>query len=83
MDKNLGKFVIGTQFFLLIGLLVLVPTLIEIGIESGFPKALLDIITMQKLSDEFFHFSLVMKAHYFGIQSCMVGQSIDQQGMVL
>ena len=36
MDKNLGKFVIGTQFFLLIGLLVLVPTLIEIGVKNGF-----------------------------------------------
>ena len=43
------------------------PNLIKIGIESGFLKALFEIITMQiQLSGGFFLFSLRTKAHYFG-----------------
>ena len=55
------------NFFLQIGLLVLVHNLIEIGIESGFLKALFEIITLQyNYQMDFSFFSLRMKAHYFG-----------------
>ena len=58
--------ILGTQFFIEIGLLVLVPTLMEIGVESGFVKAFFEIITMQlQLGDLFFLFSLGTKAHHF------------------
>ena len=46
------------NFFLQIGLLVLVLNLIEIGIESGFLKALFEIITLQynyQMDFSFFH----------------------------
>ena len=46
------------NFFLQIGLLVLVPNLIEIGIKSGFLKALFEIITLQynyQMDFSFFH----------------------------
>ena len=46
------------NFFLQIGLLVLVHNLIEIGIESGFLKALFEIITLQynyQMDFSFFH----------------------------
>ena len=59
--------VISTQFFMQVGLLVLVPTLIEIGVESGIVKAVFEVITIQiQLSDGFFLFSLGTKAHHFG-----------------
>ncbi|XVF20923.1 hypothetical protein REPUB_Repub12eG0045600 [Reevesia pubescens] len=56
-----------TQSFIQMGMLLILPMLMEIGLEKGFRTALGDFIIMQlQLASIFFTFQLGTKAHYFG-----------------
>ncbi|KAK6238532.1 hypothetical protein QUC31_004001 [Theobroma cacao] len=56
-----------TQSFIQMGMLLVLPMLMEIGLEKGFRTALGNFIIMQlQLSSVFFTFQLGTKAHYFG-----------------
>ncbi|GMJ00719.1 glucan synthase-like 7, callose synthase 7, Arabidopsis thaliana glucan synthase-like 7 [Hibiscus trionum] len=56
-----------TQSFIQMGMLLVLPMLMEIGLEKGFRAALGDFIIMQlQLASMFFTFQLGTKAHYFG-----------------
>ncbi|KAL2322518.1 hypothetical protein Fmac_026897 [Flemingia macrophylla] len=57
----------GTQFVVQLGLLLVLPMIMEIGLEKGFRAALGDFIIMQlQLASVFFTFQLGTKAHYYG-----------------
>lgn len=50
-----------------LGLLLVLPMVMEIGLERGFRTALADFVIMQlQLASVFFTFQLGTKAHYFG-----------------
>eukprot|EP00898_Chlorokybus_atmophyticus_P000956 jgi/Chlat1/1861/Chrsp141S02179 len=54
-------------WILQVGLLTSLPMIVELGIEVGFRKALLDILQMQlQLAWVFFTLGIGTKAHYFG-----------------
>ncbi|KAE8665134.1 Callose synthase 1 [Hibiscus syriacus] len=56
-----------TQSFIQMGMLLVLPMLMEIGLEKGFRAALGNFIIMQlQLASMFFTFQLGTKAHYFG-----------------
>ncbi|XP_022759116.1 callose synthase 7-like isoform X2 [Durio zibethinus] len=56
-----------TQSFIQMGMLLVLPMLMEIGLEKGFRTAFGDFIIMQlQLASIFFTFQLGTKAHYFG-----------------
>ncbi|XP_071905091.1 callose synthase 7-like [Coffea arabica] len=58
---------LATQSVFQLGLLLVLPMVMEIGLERGFRNALGDFIIMQlQLSSVFFTFHLGTKAHYFG-----------------
>jgi callose synthase len=55
------------QALVQLGILMLLPMVVEIGLESGFWKAVTDFFLMQlQLASVFFTFSLGTKTHYFG-----------------
>ncbi|OMO95895.1 Glycoside hydrolase, family 17 [Corchorus capsularis] len=65
-DKTLEAALV-TQSFIQMGMLMVLPMLMEIGLEKGFLTALGDFIMMQlQLASLFFTFQLGTKAHYFG-----------------
>ncbi|CAI9103237.1 OLC1v1001686C1 [Oldenlandia corymbosa var. corymbosa] len=58
---------LASQSFVQIGLLMALPMMMEIGLESGFRKALTDFVMMQlQLAPVFFTFSLGTRTHYYG-----------------
>ncbi|CAM8887964.1 unnamed protein product [Rhodiola kirilowii] len=58
---------LATQSVFQLGLLLVLPMVMEIGLERGFRNALGDFIIMQlQLASVFFTFQLGTKAHYFG-----------------
>ncbi|XP_076942454.1 callose synthase 7-like [Bidens hawaiensis] len=58
---------LATQSVFQLGLLLVLPMVMEIGLERGFRTALGDFIIMQlQLASVFFTFQLGTKAHYFG-----------------
>ncbi|XWS30102.1 hypothetical protein CRYUN_Cryun24cG0089100 [Craigia yunnanensis] len=58
---------LATQSVFQLGLLLVMPMVMEIGLEKGFRIALCDFIIMQlQLASVFFTFELGTKAHYYG-----------------
>ncbi|KAE8661370.1 hypothetical protein F3Y22_tig00113726pilonHSYRG00431 [Hibiscus syriacus] len=58
---------LATQSVFQLGLLLVLPMVMEIGLEKGFRTALGDFVIMQlQLASVFFTFQLGTKAHYFG-----------------
>ena len=58
---------LATQYVFQLGLLLVVPMVMEIGLERGFRTALGDFVIMQlQLASVFFTFQLGTKAHYYG-----------------
>ncbi|KAG5520395.1 hypothetical protein RHGRI_033092 [Rhododendron griersonianum] len=58
---------LATQSVFQLGLLLVLPMVMEIGLERGFRTALGDFIIMQlQLASVFFTFQLGTKAHYYG-----------------
>ncbi|KAH1197618.1 Callose synthase 7 [Glycine max] len=58
---------LATQSVVQLGLLLVLPMVMEIGLEKGFRTALGDFIIMQlQLASVFFTFQLGTKAHYYG-----------------
>ncbi|KAL8507919.1 hypothetical protein ACS0TY_018463 [Phlomoides rotata] len=58
---------LATQSFFQIGLLLVLPIAMEIGLERGFRSAVGDVIVMQlQLASVFFTFQLGTKTHYYG-----------------
>ncbi|GLT70370.1 hypothetical protein SLA2020_424530 [Shorea laevis] len=58
---------LATQSIFQLGLLLVLPMVMEIGLEKGFRSALGDFIIMQlQLASVFFTFQLGTKAHYYG-----------------
>ncbi|XP_076926135.1 callose synthase 7-like isoform X2 [Bidens hawaiensis] len=58
---------LATQSVFQLGLLLVLPMAMEVGLESGFRHALGDFIIMQlQLASVFFTFQLGTKVHYFG-----------------
>ncbi|KAH9706162.1 callose synthase 7 [Citrus sinensis] len=58
---------LATQSVFQLGLLLVLPMVMEIGLEKGFRSALGDFIIMQlQLASVFFTFQLGTKVHYFG-----------------
>ncbi|KAJ7960658.1 Callose synthase-like protein [Quillaja saponaria] len=58
---------LATQSFFQLGVLLVLPMVMEIGLEKGFRTALGDFIIMQlQLASVFFSFQLGTKAHYYG-----------------
>ncbi|CAA2967687.1 callose synthase 7-like isoform X1 [Olea europaea subsp. europaea] len=58
---------LATQSFFQLGLLLVLPMVMEIGLERGFRTAIGDFIIMQlQLASVFFTFQLGTKAHYYG-----------------
>ncbi|GAA0150001.1 hypothetical protein LIER_09035 [Lithospermum erythrorhizon] len=58
---------LATQSVFQLGLLLMLPMIMEIGLERGFRTALGHFITMQlQLASVFFTFQLGTKAHYYG-----------------
>ncbi|XP_042060126.1 callose synthase 7-like [Salvia splendens] len=58
---------LATQSLFQLGLLLVLPMVMEIGLERGFRTAIGDLIIMQlQLASVFFTFQLGTKAHYYG-----------------
>ncbi|TQD80961.1 hypothetical protein C1H46_033476, partial [Malus baccata] len=58
---------LATQSVFQLGLLLVLPMVMEIGLEKGFRTALGDFVIMQlQLASVFFTFQLGTKAHYYG-----------------
>ncbi|XP_028097416.1 callose synthase 7-like isoform X2 [Camellia sinensis] len=58
---------LATQSVFQLGLLLVLPMVMEIGLERGFRTALGDFVIMQlQLASVFFTFQLGTKAHYYG-----------------
>lgn len=61
------KAAMASQSVVQLGLLMMLPMIMEIGLERGFRTAAADVIVMQlQLAPVFFTFSLGTKLHYFG-----------------
>ncbi|KAF5744039.1 callose synthase 7-like isoform X1 [Tripterygium wilfordii] len=66
-QSNALEQALATQSVFQLGLLLVLPMVMEIGLEKGFRTALGDLIIMQlQLASVFFTFQLGTKAHYFG-----------------
>ncbi|OVA17115.1 Glycosyl transferase [Macleaya cordata] len=58
---------LATQSVFQLGLILVLPMVMEIGLERGFRTAIVDFIVMQlQLASVFFTFQLGTKAHYYG-----------------
>ncbi|XP_028797659.1 callose synthase 7, partial [Neltuma alba] len=58
---------LATQSLVQLGILLVLPMVMEIGLEKGFRTALGDFVIMQlQLASVFFTFQLGTKAHYYG-----------------
>ncbi|CAN1160732.1 Callose synthase 7 [Linum perenne] len=66
-QSNALEQALATQSVFQLGLLLVLPMVMEIGLEKGFRSALGDFIIMQlQLASVFFTFQLGTKAHYYG-----------------
>ncbi|KAL6536023.1 Callose synthase 7 [Orobanche hederae] len=66
-QSNALEEAMATQSFFQLGLLLVLPMVMEIGLERGFRSAIGDFIVMQlQLASVFFTFQLGTKAHYYG-----------------
>ncbi|CDP07678.1 unnamed protein product [Coffea canephora] len=66
-DNKPLQVALASQSFVQIGLLMALPMMMEIGLESGFRTALTDFVLMQlQLAPVFFTFSLGTRTHYYG-----------------
>ncbi|KAF8015337.1 hypothetical protein BT93_H0983 [Corymbia citriodora subsp. variegata] len=66
-DNKPLQVALASQSFIQIGFSVVLPMLMEIGLERGFQIALIDFVLMQlQLAPVFFTFSLGIKTHYYG-----------------
>ncbi|XP_047308713.1 callose synthase 7-like isoform X2 [Impatiens glandulifera] len=70
-DKNINpnalQEALATQSVFQLGLLLVLPMIMEIGLQRGFRSALGDLVLMQlQLAPVFFTFQLGTKAHYYG-----------------
>ncbi|XP_043688110.1 callose synthase 7-like [Telopea speciosissima] len=66
-QSNSLEAALATQSVYQLGLLLVLPMVMEIGLERGFRTALGDFIIMQlQLASVFFTFQLGTKAHYYG-----------------
>ncbi|KAF9590047.1 hypothetical protein IFM89_030359, partial [Coptis chinensis] len=66
-DSKALEAALATQSVFQLGLLLVLPMVMEIGLERGFRTALGEFIIMQlQLASVFFTFQLGTKAHYFG-----------------
>ncbi|KAE8796467.1 hypothetical protein D1007_28600 [Hordeum vulgare] len=62
------QFALASQSFVQLGFLIVLPMLMEIGLETGFGTAVRDFVLMQlQLAPVFFTFSLGTKSHYYGM----------------
>lgn len=58
---------LASQAFVQLGFLIVLPMMMEIGLEKGFFTAVSEFLLMQlQLASVFFTFSLGTKAHYYG-----------------
>uniref|UniRef100_A0A453K181 Glycosyl transferase 48 domain-containing protein n=1 Tax=Aegilops tauschii subsp. strangulata TaxID=200361 RepID=A0A453K181_AEGTS len=67
--KNIKPFAnaLATQSVFQLGTLLILPMIMEVGLEKGFGKALAEFIIMQlQLAPMFFTFHLGTKTHYYG-----------------
>ncbi|KAK5793272.1 callose synthase 5-like [Gossypium arboreum] len=65
--NNSLRAAMASQSIVQLGILTVLPMVMEIGLERGFRTALGDIIIMQlQLASVFFTFSLGTRVHYFG-----------------
>ncbi|KAF7849018.1 hypothetical protein BT93_L1332 [Corymbia citriodora subsp. variegata] len=66
-DNKSLQVALASQSFLQFGFSMVLPMLMEIGLERGFLNALSDFVMMQlQLAPVFFTFSLGTKTHYYG-----------------
>ncbi|GAA0151873.1 hypothetical protein LIER_10496 [Lithospermum erythrorhizon] len=66
-DNKPLQVALASQSLVQIGLLMALPMMMEIGLESGFRAALTDFVMMQlQLASVFFTFSLGTRTHYYG-----------------
>ncbi|XP_039158569.1 LOW QUALITY PROTEIN: callose synthase 7 [Eucalyptus grandis] len=67
---------LASQSVFQLGLVLMLPMLMETGLEKGFRTALVDFVIMQlQLASVFFTFQLGTKAHFYG-RTILHGQSI-------
>ena len=72
---------LAAQSVFQLGFLMVLPMVMEIGLEKGFRKALGDFIIMQlQLASVFFTFQLGTKAHYFGMTILHGGSKYRETG---
>jgi callose synthase len=67
--KNIKPFenALATQSIFQLGMLLVLPMMIEVGLEKGFGRALGEFVIMQlQLASVFFTFHLGTKTHYYG-----------------
>ncbi|XP_047056174.1 callose synthase 7-like [Lolium rigidum] len=67
--KNIKPFenALATQSVFQLGTLLILPMIMEVGLEKGFGKALAEFVMMQlQLAPMFFTFHLGTKTHYYG-----------------
>uniref|UniRef100_A0A0D9V1R7 1,3-beta-glucan synthase n=1 Tax=Leersia perrieri TaxID=77586 RepID=A0A0D9V1R7_9ORYZ len=67
--KNIKPFenALATQSVFQLGMLLVLPMMIEVGLEKGFGRALAEFVIMQlQLASVFFTFHLGTKTHYYG-----------------
>ncbi|XP_062105738.1 callose synthase 7-like [Humulus lupulus] len=74
-NKALGD-ALATQSVFQLGLIQVLPIVMEIGLEKGFPTALGSFIIMQlQLASVFFTFQMGTNAHYYGTKFLHYGSS--------
>ncbi|KAG2598189.1 hypothetical protein PVAP13_5KG302007 [Panicum virgatum] len=67
--QNIKPFenVLATQSVFQLGMLLVLPMMMEVGLEKGFGRALAEFVIMQlQLAPVFFTFHLGTKSHYYG-----------------
>ncbi|KAL5227560.1 hypothetical protein ABZP36_015825 [Zizania latifolia] len=67
--KNIKPFenALATQSVFQLGMLLVLPMIMEVGLEKGFGRALAEFVIMQlQLASVFFTFHLGTKTHYYG-----------------
>ena len=67
--QNIKPFenVLATQSVFQLGMLLVLPMMMEVGLEKGFGRALAEFVIMQlQLAPVFFTFHLGTKTHYYG-----------------
>ncbi|EMS53859.1 Callose synthase 1 [Triticum urartu] len=72
---------LASQSFVHLGFLVLLPMMMEIGLERGFGTAVIEFILMQlQFASVFFTFSLGTRGHYYGMTLLHGGAAYQATG---